>query len=106
MRSQRSAPRASNKPQDGKRAASAERANVENSDHGVDRTHVQMDGTRKLWGTHKTSTTGEIKGAISMLANIAAEDLTVKRKFKTTEDGKHVSRWWFVLRAEESVLKI
>ena len=47
----------------------------------------------------------KVKGAISMLANIASEGITVKRKFKTTAEGKLVLRWWFVLRAEESVLK-
>ena len=32
-------------------------------------------------GYHRDSTTGEVKGAITMLASIATEDLTVKRKF-------------------------
>ena len=67
---------------------------------------VYADGTRKLWGTHKSSTTGEVKGSISMLANIAPEYLTIKRKFKTAAgDGKQVLRWWFVLRAGKSVTK-
>ena len=93
-----------NIPQNGERVTKG--SIVVNCDQGDDHVRIKSDGARKLWGTHKSFTTGEVKGVISMLANIAPECLTVERKFKTAAgDGKQVLRWWFVLRAEESVLR-
>jgi hypothetical protein len=51
-----------------------------------------------------------------MLAGITADELTVKRKYKaptnsmqrerSTSDGtRRANKWWFVVRAEESILK-
>ena len=65
----------------------------------------QVFGARKVWGTHKSATTGEVKGAISILANIPANDLTVKRKFKVVSGNRRAAKWWFVLRSDENVLK-
>ena len=75
---------------------------VQRSRRTARRARTQVAGARKIWGTHKSTTTGEVKGAISMLAGIPTDDLVVKRKFKVAPGN---SRWWFVLRAEESVLK-
>ena len=57
---------------------------------------------KKVWGTHKSATIGEVKGVISILASIPADDLVVKRKFKVASGNKRAARWWFVLRAEET----
>ena len=74
---------------------------------GTYRARTRIDGARKVWGTHKSTTTGEVKGAISVLANIDPEDLNVKRKFKMQDSRSNVQRfsWWFVLRADESILR-
>ena len=39
-----------------------------------------------------------------MLANLSANDLTVKRKFKVMQGNGRPAKWWFVLRAEETIL--
>jgi hypothetical protein len=46
------------------------------------RARIKVDGARKVWGTHKSTTIGEVKGAISVLANIAPEDISVKEKIQ------------------------
>ena len=92
---------------------SKSRVSPETERHHSRRACTQIEGARKVWGTHKITTIGEVKGAISMLANIAAEELTVKRKFKapvnydrsTSVRTRGANKWWFVLRAEESILK-
>ena len=75
------------------------------SQRTASRAHTQVAGASKVWGTHKSATTGEVKGAISMLAGIPATDLVVKRKFKVASGNRRTARWWFVLRADEKVLK-
>ena len=40
--------------------------------------HSWSKKTFKVWGTHSNATVGEVEGAISMLANLHADDLTVK----------------------------
>ena len=55
-----------------------------------------------LYGLELTSS-GQF--AFGMLASIATEDLTVKRIFIASNNGRRVNRWWFVLRAEENALK-
>ena len=73
---------------------------------GPQRPRAHVTGARKVWGTHNNTTVGEVKGAISMLANLSANDLTVKRKFKVVQPGNgRPAKWWFVLRAEENILK-
>ena len=39
---------------------------------------MQIEGTKKIWDTHRSTTTGEVKRAISMLANVAADGLAVQ----------------------------
>lgn len=74
--------------------------------HKGRRARVHVAGARKVWGTHKNATTSEVKGAITMLGNIPTSDLAVKRKFKTVQaSNRATERWWFVLRAEEAILK-
>ena len=34
-----------------------------------------------------------------MLANLSANDFTVKRKYKMAQGNRRPARWWFVLRA-------
>ena len=49
-----------------------------------------------------------MRRAVSTIANIPTGEFNVKRKFKTSQSQQsrnHVVRWWFVLRADENVLK-
>ena len=72
---------------------------------GPQRPRAHVAGARKVWGTHSNATVGEVKGAISMIANLSANDLTVKRKLKVMQGNRRPAKWWFVLRAEENILK-
>ena len=72
---------------------------------GIQRARTKIPGARKVWSTHKSTTTGEVKGAISVLANIAPAVLAVKRKFRVQESNVQRSTWWFVLRADENTLR-
>jgi hypothetical protein len=82
--------------------------NVRNSSAGAtaksprSRDRVRVEGARRIWGTHPHATTRTIENAIDRFCNI--QDLNIKRKIsRNRQSGK--SSWWFVLHAEESVLK-
>ena len=62
-----------------------------------------INGVRRVWGTLKTTTTGAVKNALSLVPEIPANTIVVKRKYKVRE--KNVTRWWFNLRASEETLQ-
>ena len=99
-RADRSAPGSPN------RTSSSQNLRTRRTDNrGIQHARTKIPGARKVWGTHKSTTTGEVKGAISVLANIAPADLAVKRKFRVQESNVQRSTWWFVLRADENTLR-
>ncbi len=50
----------------------------------------------------QSCTVATVVKAISHLTNIS--EVRVKRKYKTTDEGK-ITRWWYIVRAEEELLK-
>lgn len=67
---------------------------------------VKIEGKRKIWGTLRSTTTVAVKNAIKSTTDL---EVDVKRKYKTTAPGRgdsmRVSRWWFVVSANEELLK-
>ena len=71
------------------------------SSHG--QTRVRVRGARKIWGTMKSTTAAAVANALKTLAISPQNALSVKRKYKI--NAKCVTRWWFVIRGEESLLE-
>ena len=67
------------------------------------RTKQQVTGARRVWGTRRSTTVSVVKDAIVDLANIEANELQVKRKYRVIGEGR--TRWWFVVHAEEETLQ-
>lgn len=67
---------------------------------------VKIEGKRKIWGTLRSTTTVAVKNAIKSMTDL---EVDVKRKYKTTAPGRgdsmRISRWWFVVSANEELLK-
>ena len=63
---------------------------------------VKISGARKIWGTLRATTAVAVKNAIFSIAKIPTEEFVVKRKYKS---NPNTSKWWFVIRGEESMLK-
>ena len=67
---------------------------------------VEVSGCRKVWGTIKSTTNAAVEKALTNIAKIPENALTVKRKYKVARDGsKRVVRWWFVIRGSEEILQ-
>ena len=65
-----------------------------------------INGVRRVWGTLKTTTAGAVKNALSLVPEIPANAIVVKRKYKVREkSGNKATRWWFNLRASEETLQ-
>ena len=66
---------------------------------------VSVCGARRIWGTLKATTTRAVEKVIS---TFSTTPVIVKRKYKSFNTPgsitKKSQRWWFVVRAEESVL--
>ena len=70
------------------------------------KTKVTVQGSRKLWGTRRSTNTATIISSFNMIPNADPQlkGVTIKRKFKSnTRSSKQ--KWWFVIRSEESLLK-
>jgi len=66
---------------------------------------VKADGARKIWGTLKTTTCTAVRNAISSVTKVSSSNLQIKRKYKLSHNNPDtVTKWWFVVRGEESVL--
>ena len=62
---------------------------------------IPVDNARKIWGTLRATACSAVTSAIKRLTSASlCEKLTVKRKFKATQDGK-VKKWWFVVRGNK-----
>ena len=72
---------------------------------------VPICGARRIWRTHDSTTTRVVRKAIANLTSVSVDDLKIKRKYKTAENvssstaPKRIIRWWFVVRANESILQ-
>ena len=65
---------------------------------------------RRIWVTLKTTTTRAVEKFIGSLTKVPTSELKIKWKYKTTTDNlssstQRVFRWWFVVRAKESILE-
>ena len=66
-------------------------------------TRVRVTGARKIGGTMKSTTAAAVANALKTLAKSPQNALSVKRKYKI--NAKRVTRWWFVIKGEESLLE-
>lgn len=83
-------------------ASPDESPNAHNSFHQRDK--IQVAGSRKIWGTLKSTTTSAVSNAVCSLTGMNADHLIFKRKYKTNPT-KNSSKWWFVIRSDEALLK-
>ena len=67
------------------------------------RDKIQVAGSRKIWGTLKSTTTSAVSNAVCSLTGMNADNLIFKRKYKTYPT-KNSSKWWFVIRSDEALL--
>ena len=78
----------------------------------TERPKVEVKGKRKVWGTLSTTTVAAMKNAMKVISKV--EGLEIKRKYRLKEAQKaslesntasiQVSKWWFVISGEESIL--
>jgi len=69
----------------------------------VPSTKVVLPGVRRIWGTMRACSVPTVTKSITHLTNLGGK-LKVKRKYKTNDAGK-TTRWWFVVHAQEGLLK-
>ena len=70
------------------------------------RKFVPIEDARRVWGTLRSTTTSAITNVIKRLTpGTLAENLTVKRKYKTNQEGVS-KKWWFVIRGDKHNLEI
>lgn len=67
-----------------------------------------VQGSRKIWGTRKRTDIAVISNEIAKIPNADSllSNLLVKRKYKSSNSARRTNKWWFVVRAEESQLKV
>ena len=68
------------------------------------RDKIQVAGSRKIWGTLKSTTTSAVSNTVCSLTGVNADHLIFRRKYKTNPT-KNPSKWWFVIRSDEVLLK-
>ena len=73
--------------------------------HDRKKAKVKVFGARKVWGTLRTTTINAVKHVVTSIARIQAAKFVIKRKYKSSNDTGKVHRWWFVIKADETVLK-
>ena len=74
-----------------------------NPDPPVNRAKERVTGSRKIWGTLKSTTTAAVSSTLAKLTSVQSEtQVQVKRKYKLSD--KKTVRWWFVVRGTEEVL--
>ena len=67
---------------------------------------VRIEDARRVWGTLKSTTTSAVTNAIKHITpGSLAENLTVRRKYKATQEGT-VKKWWFVVRGDKANLEL
>ena len=66
------------------------------------RKSIPIENARKVWGTLRSTTYPVVMSAIKQLTSAPlGERLTIKRKFKTSQNGT-IKKWWFVVRGDKS----
>ena len=89
----------------GDRTRSGQTQSVSRRDKFGGRERTPQEGARKIWGTVKSTTTKAVERALCTIAKLPSSDFSVKRKFKNVQGNRRIIRWWFVVRADESVLQ-
>ncbi len=65
-----------------------------------------IEGSRKAWGTRRSVTQSKVAESIRSIPAVDLDSLCVKRKYKTqSQEGKN-TKWWFVIRGNETTLKL
>ena len=62
------------------------------------KTKLKVEGSRTVWGTMHSTSVSALSNAIKSLSDVDVNTLVIKYKYK--------SKWWFVIRGQESTLKI
>ena len=62
---------------------------------------IPVGGERKIWGTNKFTKVKKVEKKIASLTSVSASDLIIT---KFSNHARYVTRWWFTVTAEESVL--
>ena len=74
-----------------------------NPDPPVNRAKERVTGSRKIWGTLRSTTTAAVSSTLAKLTSVQSEtQVQVKRKYKLSD--KKTVRWWFIVRGTEEVL--
>ena len=63
---------------------------------------VQVKGARRIWGTMKSATTAVVANVLKTLAKVPQNSLSVKRKYKVTNNNPKQVRWWFIVRGRSN----
>ena len=66
---------------------------------------IKVEGSRKVWGTMRSTTAPAIINAIRFVSVVDVSKLIIRRKYKTSPT-KRQTKWWFVIRGEENLLTI
>ena len=69
----------------------------------MNRAKERVIGSRKIWGTLRSTTTAAVSSTPAKLSSVQPEtQVQVKRKYKLSD--KKAVRWWFVVRGTKEVL--
>ena len=63
----------------------------------------EVPGVRRVWGTMRDCSSRAVLAVLQRLTTLA-EKVEVRRKFKKKGDNR--VQWWFLIRADESVLRL
>jgi len=67
---------------------------------------IPVNNARKIWGTLRSTACSAVTSAIKRLTSAPlCEKLTVKRKFRSSQEGS-IKKWWFVVRGNQPDLRI
>jgi len=67
---------------------------------------IPVNNARKIWGTLRSTACSAVTSAIKRLTSAPlCEKLTVKRKFRSSQEGI-IKKWWFMVRGNQPDLRI
>ena len=72
-----------------------------NTSTSIQRTPI--NGVRRIWGTLKSTTPAAVSSTLKKLSP-SSDRLVVRRKVREY-DNSNKTRWWFILRGDETILK-
>ena len=64
---------------------------------------IKVSGVRRIWGTLRSCTQGTVKNVLKRFTTVC-DKVEIRRKYKSSKNGKSANRWWFILRAPENIL--